>query len=208
MFQDCAGTEQALVELEQGAAASLVDTRFVDCAAGAAGLVRTAGTGALSLDTVDFHDCASPLLTINTEETVTVRWVTVRTAAASAADAALFQVGSWSSADLARITVVDSPCAVLAFGYYAHVRFTWSIAVQAQTPAVRIPGSEERWDLTLEHVDLWDPDADAWTGLDDWVDGTGNLMVDPLFCDAAGGDYRLQPATPCPGYGAHGVGCD
>lgn len=31
----------------------------------------------------------------------------------------------------------------------------------------------------------------------DLIDGTGNLIADPLFCDASAGDYTLQAESPC-----------
>lgn len=45
-------------------------------------------------------------------------------------------------------------------------------------------------------------------------DGEGNFAADPLFCNAAQGDYRLDEASPCLGapgcglVGAFGAGCD
>jgi C1A family cysteine protease len=39
------------------------------------------------------------------------------------------------------------------------------------------------------------------------TDGGGNFTLDPLFCDAPGGDYALQDASPClAGYGCGRVG--
>ncbi len=32
----------------------------------------------------------------------------------------------------------------------------------------------------------------------------GNFVADPLFCEPAAGDYRLQPESPCIGAGEHG----
>ena len=33
----------------------------------------------------------------------------------------------------------------------------------------------------------------------------GNFSADPLFCDAQGGDFGLEPGSPClPGHGPHG----
>jgi len=59
---------------------------------------------------------------------------------------------------------------------------------------------------------------DIWgnSGGDDWEgeDLGGNFSLDPLFCDLAGNDFRLQPASPCwPGadcglIGASDVDCD
>jgi hypothetical protein len=49
----------------------------------------------------------------------------------------------------------------------------------------------------------------AGPGADDPVDA---ILADPLFCDLAGGDYRLQPGSPCDTddglIGRFGVGCD
>lgn len=35
--------------------------------------------------------------------------------------------------------------------------------------------------------------------------GTGNIDVDPLFADAAAGDFHLKPGSPCLGMGAYGT---
>ncbi|MBK8166981.1 MAG: S8 family serine peptidase [bacterium] len=37
----------------------------------------------------------------------------------------------------------------------------------------------------------------AWTGISDPTGTAGNIAVDPLFCDAAGGNFQLQGASLC-----------
>jgi parallel beta-helix repeat protein/predicted outer membrane repeat protein len=41
--------------------------------------------------------------------------------------------------------------------------------------------------------------------LADWADTNGNFSEDPLFCDAAGGDYRVRSDSPCLDYGGCGI---
>lgn len=44
----------------------------------------------------------------------------------------------------------------------------------------------------------------AWPPEMDCGDQVGNFSADPLFCDEAAGDYRLQPDSPCRGAGEGG----
>jgi parallel beta-helix repeat protein/predicted outer membrane repeat protein len=64
-------------------------------------------------------------------------------------------------------------------------------------------------DATLRNTIVWEssPDAIGWTGqgtldvtysdIAGGYTGNGNIDVDPLFVDAANGDYSLQVASPC-----------
>jgi hypothetical protein len=67
---------------------------------------------------------------------------------------------------------------------------------------------------SIEMTDLWRSDqSDAWAGLEVFAGVVGNIEADPLFCDRAQGDLRLQPGTPCllpddSVMGALGIGCD
>jgi hypothetical protein len=64
-------------------------------------------------------------------------------------------------------------------------------------------------------TDIWGNEGGDWTGCyAALLETNGNISSDPLFCDAAGGDFTLDAASPClntPGcgrIGAFGQGCD
>lgn len=70
--------------------------------------------------------------------------------------------------------------------------------------------------LAVTCTDIFGNDGGDWTGCIAGIDGTnGNISLDPLFCDLAGGDLSVNAASPCaPEHsgecdliGALGVGC-
>lgn len=50
-------------------------------------------------------------------------------------------------------------------------------------------------DVTISFCAIEDVDGNGVDG--SWTDGGGNIGTDPLFVDAAGGDYRLTQSSPC-----------
>ncbi len=53
---------------------------------------------------------------------------------------------------------------------------------------------------TLSCCDVYGNSGGDWAGcIADQAGQDGNLSTDPLFCDAEGGDYHLQDASPCAG---------
>jgi predicted outer membrane repeat protein len=58
------------------------------------------------------------------------------------------------------------------------------IAVESGTP-------------TLSCNDVYGNQNAAWSGITDPTGTDGNIAVDPLFCDAAGGNFGLQAASVC-----------
>ncbi len=70
--------------------------------------------------------------------------------------------------------------------------------------------------FTLSCSDVWGNPGGDWTGpIAGQLELAGNLNVDPLFCDAEGGEFTLNEASPCmPEHndcgvliGALGMGC-
>jgi len=50
---------------------------------------------------------------------------------------------------------------------------------------------------TTQGSSIW-PAVPTYSCIEDWTEGgTGNLSQDPRFVNVAGGDYRLQPSSPC-----------
>lgn len=45
-------------------------------------------------------------------------------------------------------------------------------------------------------------------GLDQQLGTNGNICLDPLFCDPAGGDFGLRPESPCAPFSPHSPECD
>jgi hypothetical protein len=45
--------------------------------------------------------------------------------------------------------------------------------------------------------DVFGNAGSGWTGITDPTGTGGNIAVDPLFCDAAGGNFQLQSSSPC-----------
>lgn len=97
---------------------------------------------------------------------------------------------------------------------------TATTTVAATLIAFNGAGEGLRWDgmgtLHLEHDDIFGNDGGDWIGPIAGQFGTnGNLDLDPLFCDAAAGDYTLDGLSPCLAVnnpsgvriGAHGWGC-
>jgi len=103
-----------------------------------------------------------------------------------------------------RLTVHDGAGPLLSLGGGATADFTGCLATQLAVPMA----SGDTSALTMNACDLWTPGASAWSGLEAVRDaGEGNLEVDPLYCDGASGDLRLQDGTPAAAMGALGVGC-
>ena len=65
----------------------------------------------------------------------------------------------------------------------------------------------------IECTNIWYPTEDAWAGsIGSQLGQNGNISVDPRFCDAVGGDFRLSSLSPCLDapcgtMGAFGLGC-
>jgi hypothetical protein len=47
------------------------------------------------------------------------------------------------------------------------------------------------------HNDVWGNTPADWIDTPDQTGKDGNISADPMFRDAAGGDYRLSPGSPC-----------
>jgi hypothetical protein len=67
-------------------------------------------------------------------------------------------------------------------------------------------------DANSVYRDAADPIADLiaeWTSLwpNSWVMETGSIVADPQFIDAANGDFRLKPTSPCLNAGMSMGGC-
>ncbi len=63
--------------------------------------------------------------------------------------------------------------------------------------------------FTLSCVDIYGNAGGDWVGCATGNGTNGNFSADPLFCDAAGGDYTLQSGSPClPGQHPDGYDCD
>jgi hypothetical protein len=86
------------------------------------------------------------------------------------------------------------------------------IAFSAAGEAV---GCDEHSSPVLTCCDVYGNAGGDWIGcIADQESINGNFLADPLFCDAGGGDFHLDPASPCADdpecglVGASGVGCD
>ena len=86
--------------------------------------------------------------------------------------------GVWG-ASLMQCTVTGNTATGLGGGVYGSPRIANSI-VWGNTPAI-----------------LGGTSAGTYSDVEGGLAGTGNLSVDPLFTDPAGGDFTLQPASPC-----------
>jgi len=73
------------------------------------------------------------------------------------------------------------------------------------------PGS-----LVFDCSDIYGNDGGDWTGsIASQYGVNGNISADPLFCDAQGGDFTIDAASPCAPtantcrelIGALGIGC-
>lgn len=51
--------------------------------------------------------------------------------------------------------------------------------------------------VSLSHCDVYGNAAYNVSGVQDPVGANGNISADPLFVNPVGGDYRLQPSSPC-----------
>jgi hypothetical protein len=69
------------------------------------------------------------------------------------------------------------------------------IAFNAIGRAIRCEGAAA---VSLDCCDLFGNDGGDWVGcIADQLGSNGNISLDPLFCDAAGGDLTLQALSPC-----------
>jgi predicted outer membrane repeat protein len=61
----------------------------------------------------------------------------------------------------------------------------------------------------LTCCDIYGNEGGDWTGtIESQLGVNGNISADPLFCDAQGGDYRLETCSPClPGNHPDGYDC-
>ncbi len=102
------------------------------------------------------------------------------------------------------ITVHQGAGPLLSLGAGATADLTACLVTQLAVPMAVGDTSA----LAMTACDLWVSGASAWSGLEAVRDaGEGNVEVDPLYCDGASGDLRLQDGTPAAGMGALGVGC-
>jgi len=97
---------------------------------------------------------------------------------------------------------VDSPKLI----HRCLIAFNSGPSITSETPdaEIQISGTDIFGNTGGDWLPPWDVQQ-----TDPLLNGLANLAVDPLLCDLAGGDYRLQPDSPCLLFaiGAYGAGC-
>lgn len=207
-----------------GASALVVeDASFIDCAG-----TMVHGSGeSLSLVRVEFEECAGTMVRVECGYPQSFH----HTLTAHGSEGTLMSIGAgqttqvWSSAilghvgaafdladdvqlDLRHDTVVDLTGALVTAGANCNVDLTECIVVDAATPVIAADSP------SIVRCDFWRVDGEpAWAGLEDDLGDDDNIEANPLFCDRAAGDYRLELGSPCAlgmgdSMGAFEVGCE
>ncbi len=106
-----------------------------------------------------------------------------------------------TTATLANLTVVDNDCPAGGAGIYSSGT---GLSLGNSISAFNTGGTGTAngvyaggGSATFSCNDVFGNDGSQYGGVDDPTGTDGNISVDPLFCDLAGGDYRVAEASPC-----------
>jgi len=165
------------------------------------GLYATAG--AVTLDGVTFDGNTAQsggglLLNLATEATVTS---TVITNNQTLIFGGAFNLTSVASAEVTSVTIADNSCVTGGAGFYAtgsnvilnNTISAFNTGGTGTANGVYIAGGS----ATVGCNDVFGNDGSQYGGIADPTGSNGNISADPLFCDRAGGDYRVSPDGPC-----------